>query len=256
VVSTPKNQIDTKGLPQVCVPPALLPDTPPVYLPGHNHISVKSSASGVTWTAEITRLSTCLQSRIVVSADRADLVSREVDPDEVEVQLYVHYYTHVDRNGERCSGQPNECLLMSRRIPLRYDVDAKSFLGRFYPDPSSEHYVFELRVSCLLRCCQRLTVSGVIDGFAFQLAVGGLCGATPLIVPDAYKDAHRICAIPYAGHPEPNLMSSPSEICEPLLHLYVCFPLRHRKLCDHDDVDLCCIRIPSLLLAQGCPCCL
>lgn len=148
--TTPKEAIDTTRLPQVCVPPAVLPQTAPVFLPGHNRITVASPASGVSWSAEIARLSTCLQSRILVSADRADVLSPEVDPDEVEVQLYVHYYTQADRNGASCSGQPSDCLLMSRRIPLRYDADTKSLLGRFYPDPSSTHYVFELRVSAAL----------------------------------------------------------------------------------------------------------
>ena len=116
----------------------------------HEPITLKTS-TGRTWTMQVSALSMCDPGAVTLSSDHQDDYNPDVDPDASEVQLFMHFYTKKDKSGTACvPGENGECWRMSRRLPLRHNPAQRSFVGRLYPDPSSDHYAFELRVRA---CC-------------------------------------------------------------------------------------------------------
>lgn len=87
-------------------------------------------------------------------------LSAAIDPDSIEVSLYVHMYTKKDLSGVACTSADVDCSRLTRRLPFRFDPERKVMVSRLIPDSSSDVYVFELRVSkcvcvrarCVLNC--------------------------------------------------------------------------------------------------------
>ena len=184
-----------------CIIPSLPKTSIPSNPDGNTGLTL-TQATGV-WNIAIPHLSICSTADIVLTSSTPSNVRSDVDPDTIDVQVYVHLWTRADGSGVGCGSDATQanCKRLKRRLPLRWDGVRGGYVAKLVPDTASQHYMFEVQ------------------------GLDGTCAVSRVIQPAAFVSAVGACAPAYANHDTPLLHTEAvSSVCLPLLHLYVHVP--------------------------------
>lgn len=158
-------------------------------------------ANGATYELRLSKQLWCCEGlRLEVTKLPAIEPTEVLNPDAQDVEVVAYFWTLKDGTGTSCdatNAKTDDCIMVSRRLPLHHDVARGMLYARFVPDYASNQYVF--------------TIRDITEG-------SGQCAATKVLKMNEYRNSREDAVIELADHGTPDLIGFGAERCKPLLH--------------------------------------
>jgi hypothetical protein len=161
---------------------------------------LRITANGATYELNLSKQLWCCEAlQLEVRKSPAIGATEIINPDALEFEVVAYFWTLKDGTGTPCdetNAKSEDCILVSRRLPLRQDIARGILYARFVPDYASNQYVFTIR----------------------DITAGnGQCAGTKVLKMNQYRNSREDAAIELADHGTPDLIGFGAERCKPVL---------------------------------------